>query len=160
MSAVWNPDGMRLASCGGGRGKGEIFIWEAHTGERVQALIGNFGVVFAVVWSPSGEILISGDNDGTLRWWEVQSGECMRVRQGHQGAVQALKISPDGSRLASCGDDGAVVLWDLHTGEQLQTLRRDRPYERLNITGIKGLSEVQKETLRTLGAFEETRGGE
>ena len=56
--------------------------------------------------------------------------------------------------LASCGDDGAIMLWDLKTGEYLRNLRRDRPYERLNITGIQGLTEAQKSTLRTLGAIE------
>jgi WD40 repeat protein len=77
------------------------------------------------------------------------------VREAHQGAVQALRISPDGQRLASCGDDGAIQVWDLASGELLQTLRRDRPYERLNITGVKGLTEAQKATLRALGAIEE-----
>ena len=83
----------------------------------------------------------------------------MRVREGHQGTVQALKVNPDGSRLASCGDDGAILIWDLHSGEQLQTLRRDRPYERLNITGIRGLSAAQKASLHALGAFEDMSVG-
>jgi hypothetical protein len=38
----------------------------------------------------------------------------------------------------------------LLSGEHLRTLRRDPPYERLNITGITGLTEAQKATLRTL----------
>jgi WD40 repeat protein len=113
----------------------------------------------AVAWDPSGERLVSGGGDGALRWWEVQSGECVRVREAHQGAVQALKVSPDGSILASCGDDGAIRLWDLGSGELLQTLRKDRPYERLTITGIQGLSDAQKASLRALGAFEETSVG-
>ena len=77
------------------------------------------------------------------------------MREGHQGAVQALRISPDGFRLASCGDDGAIQVWDLESAELLRTLRRDRPYERLNITGVKGLTEAQKASLRALGATEE-----
>ncbi len=89
-----------------------------------------------------------------LRWWEVQSGACVRVQEAHQGIVQALKVSPEGSLLASCGDDGAIMLWDLQSGKPLQTLRRDRPYERLNITGIRGLTEAQKASLRALGAIE------
>jgi WD40 repeat protein len=83
----------------------------------------------------------------------------VRVRKAHQEKVQALKVSPDGSKLASCGDDGAIRLWDLESGEPLQTLRRDRPYERLNITGIRGLTEAQKVSLRALGAFEDTSIG-
>jgi WD40 repeat protein len=104
-------------------------------------------------------MLVSGGSDGMLRWWDVQSGRCVQVQEAHQGAMQALKASPDGRMLASCGDDGAIVLWDLESGKPLRTLRQDRPYERLNITGIRGLSEAQKASLRALGAFEETSVG-
>jgi hypothetical protein len=31
---------------------------------------------------------------------------------------------------------------------------RPRPYERMNITGVKGLTEAQKATLKALGAIE------
>jgi WD40 repeat protein len=84
----------------------------------------------------------------------------VRVQEAHQGTLQALKVSPDGRTLASCGDDGVITLWDLERGEHLRTLRRDRPSERLNITGIRGLSEAQKASLRALGAFEETSSDE
>jgi WD40 repeat protein len=57
--------------------------------------------------------------------------------------------------LASSGDDSTMRLWDLGNGELLQTLRRDRPYERLNITGTRGLTAAQKATLCALGAIEE-----
>ena len=77
------------------------------------------------------------------------------MREAHQGAIQSLRISPDGHRLATCGDDGAINVWDLESGERLRTLRRDRPYERLTITGVKGLTQAQKATLRDLGAIEE-----
>ena len=155
MSVAWSPDGNWLASAGGGSEGGELFVWEAHSGERVRTLAGHPGVVSAVAGSPSGELLISGGSDGMLRWWEVDSGQCVRVQKAHQGTVQALKVSPDGSRLASCGDDGAITLWDLHSGEHLRTLRRDRPYERLDITGIRGVTEAQKASLRALGAIED-----
>jgi len=130
-------------------------VWDAHSGQRVHAFAGHPGVVSALTWAPSGALVVSGGSDGRLRWWDMQSGECMRVREAHQGTVQALKLSPDGGRLASCGEDGAITIWDLERGEHLRTLRRDRPYERLNITGIQGLTEAQKATLHALGAVED-----
>jgi len=155
MSVAWSPDGNWLASAGSGREGGQLFVWEAQSGERVRALAGHPGASSAVAWNPRGEVLISGDSDGRLRWWKVDSGHCLRVREAHQGTINAIKVSSDGRRLASCGDDGAIMLWDLEGGEHLRTLRRDRPYERLNITGIQGLTQAEIATLRALGAIED-----
>jgi len=63
--------------------------------------------------------------------------------------------SPDGSMLASSGDDGVIALWDIHSDKVLRRLRRDRPYERLTITGIRGLTQAQLASLRALGAVED-----
>ena len=42
----------------------------------------------------------------------------------------------------------------LERGKHLRTLRRDRPYERLDISGVKGLTDAQRATLLALGAIE------
>lgn len=151
MGLAWSPDGRQLVT-----GGGQLLVWEVHSGKRVQTLTGGLSnVVSAVAWSPSGTQLISGDSDGKLRWWQIESGQCVQVQEGHQGMTQALKASPDGRMLASCGDDGAIRLWNPYSGELLRTLRRDRPYERLNITGIMGLSQAQLASLHALGAVED-----
>jgi WD40 repeat protein len=153
---VWSPDGTCLASSGG-KCCGELFMWDMQSGQRTRTFEEHPGIVSAVAWSSSGDMLISGGSDGMLRWWNIQSGERMKTQVAHQGIVQSLRTSPDGRRLASCGDDSSIMIWDQHNGEHLQTLRRDRPYERLNITGVKGLTEARKTTLRALGAIEEEK---
>ena len=130
-------------------------VWDVQSGERVRAFVGHAGVDYAVAWGQSGDVLVSGGSDGMLRWWDVLRGECVWLRKAHQGTIRSIRRSPDGRRLASCGDDGAITLWDLESGEHLRTLRRDRPYERLNITRTQGLTPAQKATLFALGAFEE-----
>ena len=156
MSVAWSPDGTRVASGGGGRGSGELFVWCARSGELLHTLSELSEIVYALAWSPTGTILVSGGSDGMLCWWDVERGECVHTCRAHQGTVQSLKVSPDGRSLASCGDDGAINIWDLESGEHLRTLRPDRPYERLNITGIQGVTQAQKASLRALGAIEGT----
>jgi WD40 repeat protein/transcriptional regulator with XRE-family HTH domain len=152
---VWSPDGTRLASCGSSGDTGELFVWDVQSGERLQTFAGHSGIVYAAVWTPSGDLLVSGGSDGILRWWDVQSGKCLRMRTAHQGTVLSLRKSPDGKLLASCGDDGAIHIWELKSGEHVRTLRLDRPYERLTITGIQGLTQAEIATLRALGAVED-----
>jgi WD40 repeat protein len=158
MCVAWSPDGTQLASASGGRNGGELAVWEVHSGKCLQTFVGLADLVSAVTWDQNGNLLVSGDSDGMLRWWEVHNGECLLERQAHEGTIWALKRSPDGCWLASSGDDGAIRIWGLQSGELVQTLRRDRPYERLDITGLRGVTEAQKETLRALGAIEERAG--
>jgi WD40 repeat protein len=162
MSVDWSPDGTRLVSAGGGRDGGELFVWDLDNqrvgpcGKLIQTLMGHPDSVFAVVWSPTGEVLVSGGSDGTLRWWDVETAQCLRTCQGHDGGVWSLRISPDGRSLASCGNDNTIRVWDLASAALLRTLRHDRPYERLNIIGIQGLNKAQITSLRSLGAIAET----
>ena len=57
--------------------------------------------------------------------------------------------------LVNGNDDGTLQLWDVQTTQLIRTLRVDRPYERMNILGIKGLTEAQITMLKALGAIEE-----
>jgi WD40 repeat protein len=65
-----------------------------------------------------------------------------------------VAVSPDGSLIASSSQDGAVMLWDPESGAWRRTLRPDRRYERMDITGLTGVNDVQKMVLKTLGAVE------
>jgi WD40 repeat protein len=155
LCVAWSPDGRHLASGGGGRGGGELFVWDADSGEIIRKYTGQPGSVFAITWSKDGKKLVTGRNDGTLRWWDVDHWKLLHILQGHQNTIHSVQVSPDGSLVASCGDDSTIKLWRMETTELVQMLRRDRPYERLNITGVKGLTAEQKATLLALGAHDE-----
>ncbi len=157
---AWSADGARLASGSWGHGKDHLWIWDTESWTQVAALADPSDLVNGVAWSADGERLVSAGSDGVLRWWDARSGQCVLARQGHDGPVQSLRASPDGRLLASCGDDGAIRIWQMETGAPVATLRRDRPYERLDITGIQGLNDGQKLALKLMGAVEDGSQGE
>ena len=70
----------------------------------------------------------------------------------HEAWARAVRVSPDGKTVASCGDDGAIKLWDMLSHQHLATLRAERPYERLDISGTSGLTNAQRVALQALGA--------
>jgi WD40 repeat protein len=160
VALAWSADGTRLASGSWGHGSDQLFIWDAQSWTRLAVIDDPNELVSGVAWSADGERLVSAGSDGILYWWNPHNGECILSQQGHEGPVQSLRASPDGRFLASCGDDGAIRIWELENGDHVTTLRRDRPYERLDITGIKGLSNAQKLALKMMGAVEYLSNGE
>jgi len=108
-----------------------------------------------VAISSDGSLVASGSHDRTVRIWDIRTGHCLQVLEGHSNCVWSVAFSPDGKTIASGGDDGTTKLWNAETGECIETFRSYRPYERMNITGVKGLTEAQKDALRALGAIQD-----
>ncbi len=148
-SVAFSPDGQFIAS---GSDDQTIRIWRVSDGRCVACLKGHTHWIRTLAFSPDGKTLVSGSHDMTIRLWEVSSGQCYTTCWGHQSWIWSVTFSSDGQTVASGSDDGTVKLWDRQTGKCLKTLRSERPYEGMNITGVKGLTEAQKMTLKALGA--------
>jgi len=69
FSAVWSPDGTRIAT--GGRDHA-IRLWDASTFEQTAELRGHKSYVWSLAWSPDGSILASGSGDHSVRLWELR----------------------------------------------------------------------------------------
>ncbi|BAY87931.1 WD-40 repeat protein (plasmid) [Calothrix parasitica NIES-267] len=132
-----------------------VRLWNLRSGEFLQTLQGHTGSVRSIAFTPDGNTLASGSIDTTVRLWNISNGECLYTLQGHSSWVNSVTFSPDGIILASGSNDGIIKIWEIKTGECLKTLKSDRPYERMNITGVKGLTEAEITTLKALGAVEE-----
>jgi hypothetical protein len=54
--------------------------------------------------------------------------------------------------LVSGGEDEAIYCWAIPSGQCIKSLKVTRPYEAMNIQGVKGLTNAQRRTLFLLGA--------
>ncbi len=101
-----SPDGSLLAvatSLG-------IYLYDAATLEQVRLI--QTGVwINSVTFSPDGQMLASGADDGTTRLWQVSDGLLLDTLEGHAARVNGVAFSPDGQALASGSQDGTVILW-------------------------------------------------
>jgi transcriptional regulator with XRE-family HTH domain len=170
--AAWavslNADGRQLASGGMDR---TVRLWqtpfatlasdEQVAGGRLLATLpGHTGVVYGVALSADGRLLTSGGQDGTVRLWGASTGQPLATLHGHTGGVRGVALSGDGRLLVSGGQDGTMRVWETSSGAPLHTLRTDRPYERVNITGLTGVTAAQRAALLARGAIEQNPAGD
>jgi len=73
---------------------------------------------------------------------------------GHSAGVWGVALGGDVPIVASSGDDGTVRVWDAGSGTARHVLRGERRYEALDITGLSGVTEAQRNALFALGAIE------
>lgn len=117
-----NRDGTRLAT---GDGRGRIAVWDLTTPTPQQiasatspASEGNRPAVFALAFSPQGDVLASGTSvttTGVIDLWRVAdlaAGKPITSLLAHKNWVWDVAFNADGSRLASAGRDGVINLWD------------------------------------------------
>ncbi len=97
---------------------GTMTLWDYTRQQPLRTFEGE-SFVWAVVFSPDGEYLASGYDDGSLRLWDADSGDLLQTLNNHVMPIMALSFSPDGARLLSASQDGIVMLWDTATGQML-----------------------------------------
>ncbi|MBV7333122.1 WD40 repeat domain-containing protein, partial [Chloroflexi bacterium TSY] len=114
-----------------------IRLWDMQSGQCLKTLTGHTNSVWSIAFSPDSRMLVSGNDDETLRWWDVQSGQCLKTLIGYTNSAWALAFSPvhKGTRnsgfrhpqtavpdivqeresqiLAAGCVDGSVRLWDV-----------------------------------------------
>ncbi len=96
-------------------------LHEGLVAARERAVLPHGVPVGHVEWSPSGDRVATGAEDGGVRLWDA-SGRAGAVLTGHTGPVRALAWSRTGDRLLSGSADGSLRIWSAD-GRSLAVLR-------------------------------------
>jgi WD40 repeat protein len=133
---------------------GEVRLSDVRSGRLLTVLRVDLGDLRDVALSGDGRLVASGSGNGTVRVWDTSTGLLLRTLQADCVAVWSVALTAEGRLLSSGSADGSVRIWDMSSEACVGTFRADRHYERLDITGVMGVTETQRAALRALGAVE------
>ena len=90
----------------------------ARHGDRlVSTLTGHEDFVNSVAYSPNGQLLASGSDDGTVRIWDTRTGqEAATALSIADGRVKSVAFAPDGQHIVVGGEGNAIYVWNVTTG--------------------------------------------
>ena len=105
---------------------GTVRLWDVASGRQKAVLIGHWGPVNAVEFSPDGNQILTAGADRTARLWDASTARQRLVLYGHTAPVTQGSFNPAGDRVVTVGDDGAARVWRVADGRQVSVLQAEQ----------------------------------
>jgi WD40 repeat protein len=100
------------------------------------------------------QLLISGNDDGSISIWDLDRQMWIERIQAHTADIAAIGILKQQNQLVSCGEDGSIKVWELpdRTFTEVHSIESPKPYQMMRLGNNQGLNRAQLTTLVQLGA--------
>jgi WD40 repeat protein len=125
-----DPQSNRIATVGWGD---VVRVWDANTGEQLQAIAVGSPEVWGVAFSPDGTQLATGSPDGKTRLWDIDTGKELLTLTGSNERIFDVLFHPDGESLIA-RDFSSAAIWDITPGHELFTLEENSTNNHLEIS--------------------------
>ncbi|KAF8483850.1 WD repeat protein [Russula ochroleuca] len=126
-SVAVNPSGEWLAF--GARKLGQLLVWEWQSESYILKQQGHFFDVNALAYSPDGQYIATGGDDGKVKLWNTRSGFCIITFSQHTASVSAVQFASQGQVLFSASLDGTVRAFDLIRYRNFRTFTSPSPVQ-------------------------------
>lgn len=106
---VYSPTGSTLAIAIGDT----VDLIDATDSSHIARLSSGSEVVNRLVFSPDGQMVVTGDRRGDLLIWNANGGELWGVLRGHRHAIGGLAFAGGQNTLVSADAEGKLRTWEL-----------------------------------------------
>ncbi|XP_048350885.1 periodic tryptophan protein 2 homolog [Sphaerodactylus townsendi] len=108
-------------------GLGQLLVWEWQSESYVLKQQGHFSNLVSLAYSPDGQYLATGGDDGKVKVWNTTSGFCFVTFTEHTSSISAVTFTSSGYVILSASLDGTVRAFDLHRYRNFRTFTSPRP---------------------------------
>uniref|UniRef100_A0A4W4GI08 Small-subunit processome Utp12 domain-containing protein n=1 Tax=Electrophorus electricus TaxID=8005 RepID=A0A4W4GI08_ELEEL len=108
-------------------GLGQLLVWEWQSESYVFKQQGHFNNMASLAYSPDGQYLATGGDDGKVKVWNCSSGLCFVTFKEHTSSITGVAFTSSGLVVLSASLDGTVRAFDLHRYRNFRTMTSPQP---------------------------------
>lgn len=110
-AVAFNPVGLDVAS-NGSEAPQEILLWDIPNNMLEQRLSGHQAAISALSFNPTGQLLASGAEDGSILLWHGDGNNKQSIgRLKLNGTIKSLVFDEQQTLLAAASQKGEVAIW-------------------------------------------------
>lgn len=128
-AAAINPSGEWLAF--GSAEHGQLLVWEWQSEQYILRQQGHYHDIVSHAYSPDGQSIATGADDGKVKLWSTQSGFCFVTFSEHKAPVTGVAFMGGkqgrGQAVVTSSLDGTVRAFDLVRYRNFRTFSAPKP---------------------------------
>ncbi len=106
---------------------GQLLVWEWQSETYVMKQQGHFNNMACLAYSPDGQNVATGGEDGKVKLWSTASGFSFVTFSEHLAGVSGVTFTPSGKVVLSSSLDGSVRAFDMARYRNFRTFTSPRP---------------------------------